>query len=446
MRYRFFLGIFWSILLWTPLAPAGKSVSEEFTIPLQTATSRSTLRSSGRVRTVKDQLTGEPAFRAKTAQAAIIAAINQNTTGCWMIRFSTGFGWAAAGNIRYPASENPVALRRSRQEARFKAFTDARIRLADCLRALSPETRRSVVEELEQNDAIRLALINLATNDAERWEQALRILARGFVAYSVEEDMAKRSIQVNLVTTPRTATQLTRPTPHAIEAISIQEGLQQLLAETQAGLIPPAGNRLIVVNTSGELTLVGYAINLVGVHPNPAAQDKLRIDAEKIATTRATDALIGLATGDAARWQGSLDEISQDEVRATASGYDDNEPSVRRLAQIRDLVMASAKDDPGLQRLREGSLPASAAIKRFSEKDRVSVAVIYTPTVRKPAPPPPPSIAPVVEPPNDSSLPPVTAQPADNTPTDHILPTTESSSAPAAAAPAAEPSTPAEPR
>ncbi|MCB1776547.1 MAG: hypothetical protein KDI50_03835 [Candidatus Competibacteraceae bacterium] len=387
MRYPFFLGIFLGILSWLPLTPAS-AVTEEFAAPLQATSPRVAPRPQGRVRTIKDRLTGKPAFRAKTAQAAIMAAIKQGAAGCWMIRYNAGFGWVSSGHVRYPASQNPVALRRSRQEARFQAFTDARARLNDCLRTLSPEARRSVTKHLEQDGSIQLALINLATNDAEKWEQALRILARGFVAYSIDENRAKRSIQVNLVTTLRTASQLTRPTAHAIEAVSLQEGLRQLLTEVQAGLIPPVGQRLIVVNASGELALIGYALNRVGVHPNPEAQDKLRVDAEKIATARATEALVGLATGDNARWWSSLDEISQNEVRAANSGYDDNEPSVRRFGQIRDLVMATAEDDPGLQTLREGNLPAAAAIRRFGEENLVIVAVIYTPTVRKPAPPP----------------------------------------------------------
>lgn len=446
MHSAFILGIFLGALLWTPSAPASKPASEEFIAPLQATTPRPALRSTGRVRTVnKDELTGKPAFHAKNAQAAIIAAIDQKTAGCWMIRYGTDFGWVAAGQVRYPASENPVALRRSQQEARFKAFTDARTRLAGCLRALSPEARRAVAERLEQDASIQLALINLATNDAEKWEQALRILARGFVAYSVEEDTANHSIQVNLVTTPKTATQLTRPAANAIEATSIQAGLAQLLAEIQAGLIPPAGNRLIVVNASGELTLVGYASNLIGVHPNEAAQDKLRVDAEKIATARATEAIIGLAIGDDARWQRSLDEVSQSEVRTAASGYDDNEPSAKRFRQIRDLAMASARDDPGLQSLIEGNLPSSAAIKRFSEEDRVAVAVIYTPTVRKPAPPPP-VIEPVVEPASDSPAMPSFTEPSpDGSPTPSVSPAAESStSSISPATPVIEPSAPTE--
>lgn len=378
------------ILLWTPPASANKPASEEFAVPLQITSPRSSPRSSDRVRKIKDELTGESALQAKTAQAAITAAISQNTTGCQMIRFGSGFGWVATGNTPYSASDNPVALRRSRQEARFKAFTEARTRLAGCFRALTPDARRKIAESLEQNDAIRLALINLAANDAEKWEQALRILARGFVAYSVEDQAAKPSIQVNLVTTPKTAIRLTRPAANAIETTSIQEGLRQILAEIEAGLIPPVGHRLVVVNTTGELTLVGYAINLVGVHSDPVAEDKLRADAGKIATAHATEALVGLATGDDTGWQNSLDEISRNEIQAAASGYDHSEPSVRRFMQIRELVMTTAKDDPGLQSLREGQRPPAAAIKRFDGKDAVAVAVVYTPTIRKPMTPPSP--------------------------------------------------------
>ena len=387
MRYKYLRILLLGISLWMPPAPANNSAAEEFAIPLQTATPRSTPRRADRVRTIKDELTGQSALQAKTAQAAITAAISQSTTHCQMIRFGAGFGWVATGASPYSASENPVALRRSRQEARFKAFTAARTQLAGCLRTLPPEARRKVAETLEQDDAIRLALINLAANDAEKWEQALRILARGFVAYSVQDQANPPSIQVHLVTTPKTATRLTRPTANAIETTSIQEGMRQALAEIQAGLIPPAGNRLIVVNATGELTLVSYALNLVGAHPDPAAQDKLRADADKIATAHATEALVGLAAGDDMDWQSRLDEISRNEIRAAASGYDDNEPSVRRFTQIRDLVMTAAKEDPGLQALRDGNLPTAAALKRFSGEDAVIVAVVYTPTIRKPVTP-----------------------------------------------------------
>lgn len=432
MRYGY-LWILLGMLLWTPAAPAGKPPAEEFTVPLQTAAPRLSPRSSDRVRKIKDELTGESALQAKTAQAAIAAAISQNASGCQMIRFGAGFGWVATGNASYPASNNPVALRRSRQEARAKAFTEARTRLAGCLRALTPEARRRVAESLEQDDAIRLALINLAANDAEKWEQALRILARGFVAHSVENHTQKSSIQVNLVTTPKTATRLTRPTANALETTSIQEGLRQALAEIQAGLIPPAGNQFIVVNATGEIALIGYAMNLVGVHPDPTAQDKLRADAEKIAVNRATEALVGLATDDRG-WQNGLDEVSRDELRSAASGYDESEPSVRRFTQIRDLVMAAAKDDPGLQTLRDGSLPTAAVTKRFSSEDAVAVAVVYTPTVRKPASPsrsasdsPAPPAPATTKPPGVSSSPPLAEPPAVSTP-----PAPESANPPAA--------------
>lgn len=417
MRHLSCLWILLGVLPWVPLALAAKPSADEFAVPLQATVPapRSVPRGPVRIRTVKDDLTGEPALQAGTARDAIAAAVNQRAPGCRMIRFGTGFGWVATGMVRYPTSENPVAARRSAREARFKAFQDARTRLAGCLSALSPEARRRVTEHLEQDDAIRLALINLAANDEEKREQALRILARGFVAYSAEDDPAQHAVYVNLVTTPGTATRLTRPTASAIEAASLPEGLRQIQTEIGAGLIPSAGHRLIVVNATGELALAGYATNLIGAHPDPAAQDKLRADAEKIATTRATEALVGLATGDDAVWKGGLDETSQSEIHAAASGYDDNEPSARRFGQIHDLIVTTVKDDAGLQALREGRLPSAATIKRFGGENAVSVSVIYTPVIKKretrsaslPVAAAPPAEAPPASPPTPPATVPV---------------------------------------
>ena len=104
-----------------------------------------------------------------------------------------------------------------------------------------------------------------------------------------------------------------------------------------------------------------------------------------------TDALVGLASGDAA-WQAGLDETSRSDILTYGSGYAEGEPSVLRFGQIRDLAVTGVKDDAGMEALREGRLPSAAATKRFDGEDRVAVAVTYAPLIKKrepkPAPPP----------------------------------------------------------
>ena len=442
MHYRACLWMILSVLLWSFEAEAAKPASDEFTVPLQASAAALRLSPSapGRLRPVKDDLTGEPALRAGNAQAAIAAAIGQHAAGCRMIRFESGFGWVATGTAQYPPSENPVALYRSRQEAHFKAFLDADARLAGCLSRLDQEVRRKITETLEQNDGIRLALVNLALTEIEKREQALRILARGYVSYSVEEDPKQRTVYVNLVAPPKTPSRMTRPAPGAVEAITLQEGLRQIQAEIGAGLIPATGNRLIVVNATGELALVGYAVNLIGTHPEPGSQEKLRVDAEKIATSRAVEALMALASGDDSAWQRSLDEITRSEVQMLYAGYAEGEPSIARFMQIRDFALASLKNDSGLEALREGGLPKTASFKRFATENTVAVAVTYTPPVKKrvvkPAPPPPSRAsapAATVKPaaPPVGTLPPAPATPAANPP----APTSPAPSAPPSSAP-----------
>ena len=403
-------------LAWLAPAPAAKPDTEEFTAPLQASAAAPipSLRGASRARLIKNAITGEMALHAQTAQDAIAAAISQRASGCRAIGFGrNGFGWAATGIAHYAAADSPVTVRQARREARFKAFTEARTRLNSCLRALTPEAQQRITRNLEQNDAIRLALVNLAANDQERYEQALDILARGFVAYAVENDAAGQAIRVHLVATPKTATRLTRPTASAMEAASLREGLRQTQAEVENGLIPPVGNRLIVVNATGELALVGYAVTVISVHPEPAAQDQLRAAAGKTAATRATAALLGLAAGDDAGWQGGLDEASRDEIRAAANGYQDAEPSASRFGQIRDLIMTAVKDDPGLQALREGQLPSAATVKRFGSEETVAVMVSYAPLVKKRAiSPPVQPAAPLATPPPESASPTPTTEPA----------------------------------
>ncbi|MDG4552176.1 MAG: hypothetical protein P9F19_03210 [Candidatus Contendobacter sp.] len=384
-----------------PSAAAAKPDAEEFVAPLGTMTAPSLLRrGSGPARAVKDATTGETAFHAKTAQDAIAAAIGHHVAGCWPIRFGdAGFGWVATGAADPATTSSPDTVQHIQAGARFKAFVDARTRLKECLRALSPEARRRMTGKLEQNDAIRLALTNLAANDQERYEQALDILGRGFVAYAVEDDPASHVIRVHLVATPKTAARLTRPTASAMEAASLREGLRQTQTEVANGLVPSVGNRLIVVNATGELALVGYAIHPFGAPLESGTLDLAHHAAEQIAISHATKAFLGLAVGDDAGWQGGLDEADRAQIRAAASGYDDTEPSARRFGQIRDLVLSAVKEDSGLHALREGRLPPAATIKRFGGQDTIAVMVIYAPSIRKHgiAPPAPPT-TPATEP------------------------------------------------
>ena len=400
-------------------APAARADAEEFTAPMQAATTIAPSRApspAGRVRMVKNETTGEMALHAKTAQDAIAAAISQRTAGCQPISFGrNGLGWVATGMASYAVADPPDAVQQAKREARFKAFTEARIRLHSNLRALAPEAQQRITARLEQSDAMRLALVNLAANDQERNEQALGILARGFVAYAVEEDVAGQTIRVHLVATPKTATRLTRPTASAMETTALREGFKQTQAEIESGLIPPVGNRLIVVNATGELALVGYAVTVVSGHPDPVAQEQLRAAAGKMAATRATEALVGLAAGDDAGWQSELSEAGRNAIRAAASGYQEAEPSANRFGQIRDLLMTTVKDDPGLHALRENRLPSAVMIKRFGGEEAVAVMMSYTPPVRKreisppaqssdptntplPEPPAPPASAPLTPP------------------------------------------------
>ena len=370
-------------------SPAGATPGpdDEFIAPLQAAVatpSPPAPKSSGQVRIIKQDSSGMLTLRARTAQDAITAAIGQRSViGCRMLRFSGDhLGWIVTGAAGYARIGN-VAL--ARREARFKAFMDARMRLTACLSALPPDLRRLIGERLQQDDAIRLALVNLATNDAERQEQALRMVTRGFVAYAVEDDPAKFAIRVHLVTTPRTATRLTRPTAFALETASLAEGLKQTLAEVGGGLIPAVGNRLIVVNATGEIALIGYASHPVSRLPDdpPAGQETQQAEAEQVALRSATEALTGLVTGDDAGWQSGLNPTRRDQIRMVASGYDDGEPSARRFGHIRDLMQTQIKDDPGLQALREGTLPTTATLKRFNSPEMVTAVVIYAPLVKK---------------------------------------------------------------
>ena len=53
------------------------------------------------------------------------------------------------------------------------------------------------------------------------------------------------------------------PAPNAIEADSLRDGLNQVIAEVRSGLVPPVGGRIIMMRSTGETAFVGFGSAVV---------------------------------------------------------------------------------------------------------------------------------------------------------------------------------------
>ena len=236
---------------------------------------------------------------AATAQDAVNAAVGENVkglknsdtpeVGAKMVTYPSGLGFVATGIATYRTVENPTLTRIAKRKAYVIAFTKAKKNLAEILGGLDNEGKETVREALVNINLPKEEMTNISTESQESLKQAVEMMLRGFVIYEVKDDTSQNTVFVSIVTTPKTRGQLARPAPNAIEADSLRDGLNQVIAEVRSGLVPPVGGRIIMMRSTGETAFVGFGSAVVRTSANQAVQAKLNLDAQKIAGMRSKD-------------------------------------------------------------------------------------------------------------------------------------------------------------
>lgn len=381
-----------ALIFLTTVGYAAPPSADDFLPPVQAGTpeqQQQLEQVKSPVQEVKDPATGQTAAEGKTAQDAINFVVNKHAAGAEMVKFGSGIGWVTTGTGGYEVMENPTATRIAKRNAYVKAFLEAKKKLAEALNGLSAEGRTQIVEQMEQVTDTKADLANFAATQDEKLEQAVQMLLKGFVIYAVEDDTAKKTVYVSIVTTPKTRGQFNRPSPNGLEADSIRDGLNQVLLEIQNGLIPPVGGKIIQVPATGEIAFVGFGSDVIRSSDNAALQAKMRLNADKIAQMRAKDALIGMIIGDDTGWKGKLDESTQQTIKdfETSDSDSGSNASLQRFEKTHQNFLNMQKSSEQFQSVRSGILPPGVTPKTFTSKDDAEVyaVAVYIPSVSQQA-------------------------------------------------------------
>ena len=322
---------------------------------------------------------------APTAQDAVNAAVQQNVkelangdtpeVGAKMVKFPSGLGFVASGVAPYRTMENPTATRIAKRKDYVIAFTMAKKNLAEILGGLTNEGKEEIRESLVNINLPKEEMTNISTQSEESLKQAVEMLLRGFVIYEVKDDTSQNTVWVSIVTTPKTRGKFARPAPNVIEAETLKDGLNQVIAEVRSGLVPPVGGRIVSLRATGETAFVGFGSAVVGTSTNNAVQLKHNLAAQKIASMRAKDALCGLVIGDKASWEGSVQESVKDTMQEFES-LNPKDPlarqdpaAVRKFEEVRQQFVARMETNDVYQSARSGILPPGINTKTWFDAD-----------------------------------------------------------------------------
>jgi hypothetical protein len=347
---------------------------------------------------VEDQV-----VEAASAQDAINAAVDRNKKGLTsrskredgrryhvqLIKFPSGIGLVSAGMGEYGNAGDLVTARISQRNAYVVAYMQAKRGLATFLRGLSHESEELLAQNAASfSDAAR-HLNNLDSSTRLSIKELGEHLLRGFVVYEVDDDTRNKTVYVSLVSTPKTRGKLVRSSPVSIEAASVHEGLDQLLAEIRAGIVFPLGGRVITVPRTGETAVVGYGSFVVRMDANETLAARLRLDARKTASMLAQDSLCGMLRGDTMTWEDKLDDRTARLFAGfEAPAKDDplastNPEDIKQLEKSRDMIISRVQFATNSRSVRKGLIPPGVVVRTwFSDDDSWAYGVaVYVPSV-----------------------------------------------------------------
>ena len=237
---------------------------------------------------------------AETAQDAINASIKPNLVSISSARFivlkNGDVAHLASGSADYELVNNPVLSKIEKRKAYIAAYAKAQKNLIEYLEGASGEGKDSLREDLRT--------LNLAEGMANKIDEELTEsnkeyvegVVRGFVVYDVNDNEAKKTVVVTIVTSPRTRGKYSRVSSEVVKAESLKEGIQELIDELESGFALPVGGK-IITTSKGETVFIGFGSDIIRQSNREAIQTRLTMDAVQNADMRAKDALCGIIVG-----------------------------------------------------------------------------------------------------------------------------------------------------
>lgn len=336
---------------------------------------------------------GKDAIEAATAQDAVNAAVIKfdDTPGCQQVKFPSGFGWVSTGIGSYGIMPNPTATLMAQRQAYQVAYMNAKKNLAEALYGLSTDGKEQLKQQMTSISTDKENLSNLSESYKENIQEQVQGLLKGYVVYSVKDEQIKNVgyVSVTIVTTPKTMGKGQRMNSTALSTDTIKDGLNAVLAELNNGLTPPVGGRVISVPQTGEIAFIGFGSAIVVSNPNPAAQAKLKVNAQKLAQMRARNALCGIIIGDEISSSSKLDSQIEslnkqfDEIqKEDPLNQNTNSSEIAKLNEQRNTFLSTQMSHEEISSLRKGILPPGVSVKTFfnPENTMAEAVAVYLPS------------------------------------------------------------------
>ena len=329
---------------------------------------------------------------APSLQDAINRVIERqgSEAGCEMVLDPNGgYAFVATGRAVYQSDhQNVTASRIAQRNAYVLAFMNAKAEMAKTVGEIVVRGATNFNQKIETLDSEIIELRNIESELTEQQLQSVRQVLKGYVTYSVN-DNGRNAVQVTLVSSPKTRGKFSRYGTDGVIVDDLRDGLNSVITEIRHGFIPPVGGRIIEVPGTGEIAFVGFGSSVVRYDPEDDVQEELKLQAERIAGLRATDALTGIILGDDTSWRAQVDETTirlvEDFVRQQESDQTTKESAaeIQVNEERRRVFLNSVREDVNIQTLRRGVLPPGIMRRTMLDDDEYFAygIAVYVPSL-----------------------------------------------------------------
>ena len=342
----------------------------------------------------------EGILKAATAQDAVNAAAEEHqkkasskkesTLGLsTVVAFQGGVGFVASGVAPYQVFENNTATRISLRAAYVRAYTQAKVELFKKLNGLDSKSTTILEESIKNEIDAKENKSEFKTTLNEEIEQRVEGMMGGFLTWEVFNDESNKIVTVTIVSLPKEA-KINRITSNVIEAVTMAEGIDQVINEVSKSLVPPVGGRIISVRKTGEKAFIGFGSDVFVDSKIPQIRTRNLINAQRVAQQRADDSIGSILKGDMISWVSrpkmSLNESAKDYGNAEK---DDPLPTKNQTKKVEKLLgeYNSTKDTSEVfKSVRENRLPPGLMHKAWisDTDDGFALAIsVWIPSVSK---------------------------------------------------------------
>ena len=290
-------------------------------------------------------------------------------------------GYIAGATESYEVFDNPDATQHSLRLAYVRAYTKAKAELTRGLRGLSGRGRDRLQESFNEVTTGAESAYNFSTVYEEDLQQAVEGLLRGYVVYEVEHRLEKKQEYVSLATSLKTISAVSNISGAVVQTSSLRAGMDYVLQQINLGIVPPVGGKIVFVPSTGETAVISFGSDIIRHHDNPTTARKLLQVAERVATVRANDAMIGLINGDQITWNTGLrttTAYSQKEFQEVVEDDPTIQHEVLDEVQHRFLSTMAVTDD--YHSFRNGQMPPGVNTQLKTDEYWVYAVNVYLPS------------------------------------------------------------------